>query len=176
MKPVALKTKWILAYALAGVLAVSPVMADRGGKHDDKDRRDEQRGEQRDEHRDEQRGEQREVRRDREGDFAGQRHHFDERRQVIVREYYGNQFRRGRCPPGLAKRNNGCMPPGQAREWQMGRPLPREVTYYPVPRPLAVQIGAPPSGYRYVRVAGDILLIAIATGLVVDAIQDMGDR
>jgi Ni/Co efflux regulator RcnB len=32
----------------------------------------------------------------------------------------------------------------------------------------------PPSGYRYVRVASDILLIAAGTGMVVDAIQDLG--
>jgi Ni/Co efflux regulator RcnB len=37
-----------------------------------------------------------------------------------------------------------------------------------------VQIGPPPAGHRYVRVAGDILLIAIGTGMVVDAIQDLG--
>jgi hypothetical protein len=36
----------------------------------------------------------------------------------------GNQ--QGGCPPGLAKKNNGCMPPGQARKlgrgerWQSG--------------------------------------------------------
>jgi len=24
------------------------------------------------------------------------------------------------CPPGLAKKNNGCMPPGQAKKWQRG--------------------------------------------------------
>jgi hypothetical protein len=37
-----------------------------------------------------------------------------------------------------------------------------------------VQIGVPPSGYRYVRVASDILMIAIGTGMVVDAIRDLG--
>jgi Ni/Co efflux regulator RcnB len=66
------------------------------------------------------------------------------------------------------------MPPGQAKKWQVGRPLPREVTYYQVPQPLVVQLGPPPSGYRYVRVATDILLIAIGTRMVADAIQDIG--
>ena len=42
------------------------------------------------------------------------------------------------------------------------------------PRPLVVQIGPPPSGYRYVRVGTDILLIAIATGIIADAINDFG--
>lgn len=26
----------------------------------------------------------------------------------------------GGCPPGLAKKNNGCMPPGQARKFERG--------------------------------------------------------
>jgi len=74
----------------------------------------------------------------------------------------------------LAKKHNGCMPPGQAKKWQLGRPLPRDVVYYAVPQALVVQIGPPPSGYRYVRVATDILLLAVGTGMVVDAIQDLG--
>ncbi|MBE0614363.1 MAG: RcnB family protein [Burkholderiales bacterium] len=43
-----------------------------------------------------------------------------------------------------------------------------------VPQPLVAQIGLPPHGYRYVRVANDVLMIAIGTGLVVAAIQDIG--
>ncbi len=66
------------------------------------------------------------------------------------------------------------MPPGQAKKWELGRPLPREVIFYEVPGPLVVQLGYPPAGYRYVRVAGDILMIAIGTALVVDAIQNLG--
>jgi hypothetical protein len=93
---------------------------------------------------------------------------------VIVRDYYAEQFRGGRCPPGLAKKHNGCMPPGQAKKWRVGQPLPRDVVYYEVPQPLVVQIGPPPPGYRYVRVASDILMIAIGTRMVADAIQDLG--
>jgi Ni/Co efflux regulator RcnB len=35
-------------------------------------------------------------------------------------------------------------------------------------------LGYPPAGHRYVRVAADILLIAVGTGMVVDAIEDIG--
>ncbi|MDR0634655.1 MAG: RcnB family protein [Azoarcus sp.] len=66
------------------------------------------------------------------------------------------------------------MPAG-ARIWSRGRILPRGVVYYDVPAPLLVELPPPPRGQRYVRVAGDILLIAIGTGLVVDAIQDIFD-
>lgn len=102
------------------------------------------------------------------------REHFEERHRVVVRDYYGEQHRNGRCPPGLAKKHNGCVPPGQARKWHIGQQLPRDVIYYMVPQPLVLQIGRPPSGYRYVRVASDILLMAIGTGMIVDAIQDLG--
>jgi hypothetical protein len=30
----------------------------------------------------------------------------------------------GGCPPGLAKKHNGCMPPGQARKQAQDRRLP----------------------------------------------------
>jgi len=177
MKPFALKTKCVLVLVMAGILATGPAMADKpswagsdkGGKHERKDQRDEQKDEQRSERRDDDRKSGQGNGRD----SAGRGRHFEDRHRVIVREYYAEQFRGGRCPPGLAKKHNGCMPPGQARKWQVGRPLPREVIYYQVPQPLVVQIGLPPSGYRYVRVASDILLIAIGTGMVIDAIQDL---
>ena len=113
-------------------------------------------------------------RRDDAGPSAATGGHFEERHRVVAREYYSEQFRGGRCPPGLAKKNNGCLPPGQAKKWHVGQPLARDVIYYEVPRQLVVQIGVPPPGYRYVRVASDILMIAIGTGMVMDAIQDLG--
>jgi len=98
---------------------------------------------------------------------------FDTRQQTVVREYYGNEFKDGRCPPGLAKKRNGCMPPGLAKQWRRGAPLPRDVVFYDLPPKLVVEIGLPPTGYRYVRVASDILLIAAGTGMVIDAIEDL---
>ena len=38
---------------------------------------------------------------------------------------------------------------------------------------MVLTLGVPPSGYRYVRVASDILLIAVGTRIVVDAIEDL---
>lgn len=116
----------------------------------------------------------REVRDARGGDRAGVRIHFDDQRRSVIREYYVREFGAGRCPPGLAKKGNGCMPPGQAKKWSIGRPLPRDVVYYDLPRGLVLEIGLPPEGYKYVRVASDILMIAIGTGLIVDAIEDLG--
>ncbi|HWU33668.1 MAG TPA: RcnB family protein [Methylovorus sp.] len=117
------------------------------------------------------------------GDHGGDRDHggvdvrigmyFGDQQRTVVHDYYGEQFRRGNCPPGLAKKHNGCMPPGQARKWRKGYPLPRDVVYYDLPPRIIIDLGAPPAGYKYVRVAADILLIAVGTGMVVDAIDDL---
>jgi Ni/Co efflux regulator RcnB len=176
MKTVALKKQCALALVVAGILMAGPVMADndkgggkgggKGGKHERMDRRDGPG--------DDRRNDNDRSRNDRDGRYDGKRSHFESRQHVVVRDYYSHQYSGSRCPPGLAKKNNGCMPPGQVRNWQVGRPLAREVVYYEVPQPLVLQIGAPPSGHRYVRVAGDILLLAVGTGMVVDAIQNLG--
>lgn len=99
--------------------------------------------------------------------------YFVDQQREVARDYYGKQYSGKRCPPGLAKKNNGCMPPGQAKKWSVGQALPSDVIYYPVPQTVTVRLGLPPAGYRYVRVANDILLIAIGTSMVVDAIEDL---
>lgn len=174
MKGIALKSKCALVLAIAGILAAGQAIADKpswagggkGEKGEQGDKRDNGKGRQRD-------GDERSSR-DRDGPAVKAREHFGDRHRTVIHDYYAEEFRTGRCPPGLAKKHNGCMPPGQAKKWTIGRPLPREVIYYQVPQPLLVQIGPPPNGYRYVRVASDILLIALGTGLVIDAIQDLG--
>ena len=100
--------------------------------------------------------------------------HFSDHDRIVVREYYQAEFRGGKCPPGLAKKNNGCLPPGQAKKWQVGQRLPTTVVYYELPPAVIVQLPPPKAGYRYVRVASDILVIAVGTSMVVDAIQDLG--
>jgi Ni/Co efflux regulator RcnB len=104
----------------------------------------------------------------------GKSKRFDDNDRVIVREYFAQEFRGGHCPPGLAKKRNGCLPPGQAKKWRVGQPLPRDVVIYDLPSKLVVKIGLPPSGHKYVRVAADVLLIAVGTSMVVDAITDLG--
>lgn len=105
--------------------------------------------------------------------YSGGRY-FSDQHRAIIHDYYYDNYRRGHCPPGLAKKGNGCMPPGQARKWAIGRPLPRNVIFYDVPQPVLMGLGYPPPGYRFVRVASDILLIAVGTGMVMDAIYDLG--
>ena len=99
---------------------------------------------------------------------------FGERHRESVRDYFEPRVRAGRCPPGLAKKNNGCLPPGQARKWVVGQQLPRDLVRYPLPVELRRQLGRAPAGYEYVRVDNDILMLIIGTGMVVDAIENLG--
>jgi len=162
-----MKTNWALALVVAGTLASGFAMAEKGGKGKDEraDKGNSNQGARHDE-RAEKGNSNQGARHD-----GGKREHFGDRHRVVVTEYYGQQFRSGRCPPGLAKKHNGCMPPGQAKKWHTGQYLPRDVVYYSVPQSLVIEFGPPPSGHRYVRVGADILLIAIGTRMIVDALS-----
>ena len=97
-----------------------------------------------------------------------------DRDRTTVYTYYRTEFVRGDCPPGLAKKNNGCLPPGQAKKlWGVGQPLPPTVVYYPLPPPLLLQLAPAPVGYEYVRVDNDIVLLVLGTRMVVEAITDL---
>jgi hypothetical protein len=51
------------------------------------------------------------------------------------RRYRDDRYARGgrACPPGLAKKNNGCLPPGQARKFGVGDRLPAYLDQYNLP-------------------------------------------
>jgi Ni/Co efflux regulator RcnB len=120
--------------------------------------------------------EQRDKRKDGREEHRRSEVYFGDRHRLVIRDYYAGEFRSGHCPPGLAKKGNGCLPPGQAKKWRIGRPLPPDVMYYDLPPVIVTSLGPPPPGHRYVRVAGDILLIALGSALVIDAIQDLSGR
>lgn len=156
-------TQVVLALLLGAAFAASPALADKpewagkgkSGKHaKESNSRD-------DGQRDERGGGQGNV-------------YFHDQQRVVIRQYYEESFHSGHCPPGLAKKKNGCLPPGQAKKWSKGKPLPRDVVFYDLPPRVVVSLGSPPAGHKYVRIATDILLIAIGTGMVVDAISDLG--
>lgn len=101
--------------------------------------------------------------------------YFGEPQRRVVMQDHQRMVRAGHCPPGLAKKGMGCMPPGQAHKaYVLGQPLPLGVVYYELPPTLAVRLGPAPAGHRFVRVAADILLIAVGTSMVIDAISDLG--
>jgi Ni/Co efflux regulator RcnB len=49
------------------------------------------------------------------------------------------------------------------------------VVYYDLPSVLLHELGRTPEGQKFVRVGTDILLIAVGSGLVIDAMDDLGE-
>lgn len=167
MERIISKTNFALALAVVGILATGPAVAAKPswageGKGDTS-----RQGGQPDRDQGAPRGSAR-------PDEAGVRGHFGDQHRAHAHEYYREEFRHGRCPPGLAKKDNGCMPPGQAKKWAVGQPLPRDVIFHNVPPALVTQFGQPPAGHRYVRVADDILLVGPGSGVVIDAMRGLG--
>ena len=98
--------------------------------------------------------------------------YFNDQQRIYVREYYTTNYGGSkRCPPGLAKKNNGCLPPGQERNWVVGQPVPRNVTVYSVAQPVIRMLPPAPYGYRYARIGGDIVLVQQQNNIIVDIIQ-----
>ena len=64
-----------------------------------------------------------------------QKHQSHDRglRDVRFGAGYDQQRFSGSCPPGLAKKNNGCLPPGQAKKLAVGSRLPNYLSRYNVP-------------------------------------------
>jgi Ni/Co efflux regulator RcnB len=108
----------VFAIVLAGML-LSPVAADPPswagggkGKHGKEHRQQTRGSDDRHEHREE------------------HRRHFSEGDRVTVRDYYQAEFRGGKCPPRLGKKNNGCLPPGQPKKWHVGHRLPSDIDFH----------------------------------------------
>jgi Ni/Co efflux regulator RcnB len=166
------------ALAIACLFAAGASLADddhgkgKGNKHGDKHAEKAERKADKQERKAEQKADKKAAKhRDRDDVRVGQ--YFNDSQREAVRGYYVRQYGDGRrCPPGLAKKNNGCMPPGQVR-YTVGQPLPRTVTVYQVPQPVIVQLPVAPPGYRYVRVGNDILLVSPQSQLVVDVIAGL---
>lgn len=89
--------------------------------------------------------------------------------RTIISDYMRQDYRR-HCPPGLAKKRNGCRPPGLSGKYKPGHPLGSDVMSYPLPPELLGRIKPAPRGYQYVQVDKDVLLISEATKKVVDAV------
>jgi len=149
----------VAALLLAG-LAVSPVSADKGGKGKGKSK-----------------DKDKETVAVVEPDKGGRPVVvFADRDRDIVRTYRVETYGRGNCPPGLAKKNRLCMPPGQYKKrYVVGRPLSTSVVVQPVPKVIVTRLSPVPTGYEYVMVDGDILKLAVGTRLVVDAIHAILD-
>lgn len=72
------------------------------------------------------------------------------------------------CPPGLAKKAVPCVPPGQAKKWQVGARIPGTLPWYEVRDYDRYDLPAPPDGSRYVLIDNDLVRVAIATGIILE--------
>lgn len=106
------------------------------------------------------------------GPYLKAKINFVDQDRLAIYNYYRDIAQSGACPVGLSRTEAGCMP-GRDRAWRLGRQLPRDVVFHHLPADLAPRLSPAPAGYRYIRVGGDILLIARGSGIVVAAIEDL---
>lgn len=72
---------------------------------------------------------------------------------------------------GTGHGNSGVfVPPGQAKKWARGQYLPKTVVWTLAPAAILAKLKPAPPGHQYVVVDGQVLLIAVATGLILDAL------
>jgi Ni/Co efflux regulator RcnB len=177
----------LVAIVLAAVFALSPAFSGQGeghgNKHGDKaekhaakhgDKAEKHAAEQAEKHagKHEEKAEKHAGKRQREDVKVGA--YFSDQHREAARSYYHTHYSNAKsCPPGLAKKHNGCMPPGQARKWAVGQPIPRGVAVYSVPQPVIVHLPPAPYGYRYARLGNDIVLVQVQNNLIVDIIQGL---
>ena len=81
--------------------------------------------------------------------------------QRTIREYYADK-------PKAARE----LPPGAVRNYARGKRLPPGIAKRPLPPDLAARLRVQP-GFQYVMVDRDVLLIAVATGIVTDILLDV---
>lgn len=157
------KTQRSIAFILAAFVATAPAWADKpewAGKGKDKHEQKQEKHAGKGQHRGD--------------DDVRVGAYFNDSQREAARAYYAQQYGRGKsCPPGLAKKNNGCMPPGQAKKWAVGQPVPAGVTVYSVPQPVIMQLPPAPYGYRYARIGNDIVLVQQQNNIIVDIIVDL---
>ena len=162
----------IVALAIASLLMAGSAIAKKDG--DDNEKGGNKHGQKHEDKREkrEDKAEKKAEKRQREEIKQGA--YFNDQQRTFAREYYTTTYKDGkRCPPGLAKKNNGCLPPGQVRNLAVGQPVPTNVTVYSVAQPVIRMLPPAPVGYRYARIGGDIVLVQQQNNIIVDIIQGL---
>ncbi len=165
----------IVALAIASLLMAGSAIAKKDG--DDNEKGGNKHGQKQEDKR-EKRQDKAEKREDkaekRQREDIKQGAYFNDQQRTFARQYYTTTYKDGkRCPPGLAKKNNGCLPPGQVRNWTVGQPVPTNVTVYSVAQPVIRMLPPAPVGYRYARLGNDIVLVQQQNNIIVDIIQGL---
>ena len=91
--------------------------------------------------------------------------------RTVVRTYWDKTYGTDGCPPGYDRRDDTCWRKGMTkRSYVVGQPLASTIVYEEVPNVLVTRMTPAPTGYRYVTVDGDVLLMNTASRLISDAI------
>ena len=94
------------------------------------------------------------------------------RHRAAVKAWIAQNHGAGKpCFPGMVKQAQGCMPGPEAGSWRMGAPLTSSAKLAEPPAGLVAALPPAPPGNTYVLLSGDILLIAAASRIVVDAVS-----
>ena len=162
----------IVALAIASLLMAGSAIAKKDG--DDYDKGGNKHG-QKQESKNEKREDKAEKKAEkRQREDIKQGAYFNDQQRTFARQYYTTTYSAGkRCPPGLAKKNNACLPPGQVRNWAVGQPVPTNITVYSVAQPVIRMLPPAPVGYRYARLGNDIVLVQQQNNIIVDIIQGL---
>ena len=162
-------THHLVALAIASLLMAGPAFAkDKGDDHGNGGGKHGNKHSQKNEDKNEKKAEKREREEIKQGAY------FNDQQRAYARQYYSTTYKDGkRCPPGLAKKNNGCMPPGQAQALVVGQPIPTNVKVYQVAQPVIQKLPPAPVGYRYERIGGDIVLVQQQNNIIVDVIKGL---
>jgi Ni/Co efflux regulator RcnB len=132
-------------------------------KHREYEKHEKHRSSHNEEHREHERGHHGE-----DDDYVSVEIRFGDSDRGVIHRYLSDHYR-PYCPPGLAKKRNGCRSPGHTKRYFIGRPIAREI-WQPVPYDLFAKLRPAPAGHRYVMVDRDVLLISEASHNVIDAI------
>ena len=164
-----LNTRHLVGLVIASLLMAGPAFAkDKGDDHGNGGDKHGNKHSQKNKDKDENKAEKREREDIKHGAY------FNDQHRAYARKYYSTTYRDGKkCPPGLAKKNNGCMPPGKVQVLVVGQPIPTNVKVYQVAQPVIHKLPPAPVGYRYERIGGDIVLVQQQNNIIVDVIKGL---
>jgi len=84
---------------------------------------------------------------------------------MAIQDYYRALAATNHCSVGTIPAGAGCMQAVPPNRWVVGQPFPHDFYPEPLPRELAARLN-PFSGFHYVRVGADVLLVVNGSEIV----------
>jgi hypothetical protein len=98
---------------------------------------------------------------------------FGPQQEYLIRDWFSRSANNRNLPPGLAKRET--LPPGLQRQLQRNGTLPPGLQKRAQPLPIALEEQLPPlpAGLRRVVITGNVMLLEVSTGRIIDLIREV---